>query len=1120
MFRKLLCLSAVCLASALAGTAGAQELGQGKVLFEYWFGGGINNNLDTLKANADFPDNPAQSEWRDGMDRPDWGGMDYWGARGRAFLTPPETGDYTFWTASDDDSELWLSTDADPANAVMIASVEGWCNYQNWTGSGQSPGPNRQSAPIPLVAGETYYIELLFSDGTGGGHASVAWAGPGVGEAPTALKGDVLTALIREPEPLFKAQGPKPADGATDITEPLFEWTPGVTAMMHDIYFGTNPIPGPNDYKGPMPVAMYFHLEPLESGATYYWRIDEIGAAGDKYEGDVWSFTVTPLTAHFPNPYDGALWRRTDLQVSWTAGQGAVSHQVYGDTDQAAVAAGDPNVLLATVADPTLDTTGMLEPATTYYWRVDEMDGAGTVHEGEVWTFSTFDPEGGAIAEYWDNKTLSGDPTIVTIVPEVNFNIGNDSVDPCIPVDNFSCRWTAALNVPVTGTYQLYDATDDGGRLFLNGVQIAGDWVDRGTTEDASDELELVAGERYLLVMEMYESGGGAAAYLRWSGPGIPKEIIPQGALQVPDFAFLPQPADGAEGVGDTPVMSWLPGEGAVTHRLYMGTKKDKVAAADAGMLKGELAECVFVPAALNWNTTYYWKVDEVAEDGTVVPGDVWSFNVADYIPVIDGPVTLDYDNTVEPFVSELIHTLDAPQNWTKNGVSSLQLELKGSFKFMQAGGSYVLYGAGTDIWGNADEFRYAYKSLTGDGTMVARVTSNGTGSNEWAKGGVMIRQSLDAGSTHAFMPITAGGGNGASFQRRLETDGASSNSDSGTAVVPPYWVKIERAGSSFTGSISEDGATWTPLGDPITIEMTDPVLIGLAVTSHASGELRSFEFDNVSATGDVTGDWSVADIGVAQGGNDSAPLYVALEDSAGKSAVVSHPANPDLVLAADWTMWKIPLSKFSGLNLKEITGMIVGVGDAQAGGAGSVQIANVRVVKPIQITVENFSFESPGKPVGGTNPRRNVGILGFGGVPGWSTDKAVGASGIEKGGKPTNGKWTAYLWGGESAIWQTTGHTVVEGEVFQMDLDACITWGAINEKVKALKISLYYDDGGKRVSVASTTAFTPGDPRPYSLTFDALSKRQAVGHNIGVEIANVARNNWLSVDNVRLKVK
>ena len=64
--------------------------------------------------------------------------------------------------------------------------------------------------------------------------------------------------------------------------------------------------------------------------------------------------------------------------------------------------------------------------------------------------------------------------------------------------------------------------------------------------------------------------------------------------------------------------------------------------------------------------------------------------------------------------------------------------------------------GAGADIWNNADEFRYAYKTLDGDGSMIARVVDKGTGSNEWAKGGVMIRQSIAAGSTHAYMPLIA----------------------------------------------------------------------------------------------------------------------------------------------------------------------------------------------------------------------------------------------------------------------------------------------------------------------------------------------------------------------------
>ena len=133
--------------------------------------------------------------------------------------------------------------------------------------------------------------------------------------------------------------------------------------------------------------------------------------------------------------------------------------------------------------------------------------------------------------------------------------------------------------------------------------------------------------------------------------------------------------------------------------------------------------------------------------------------------------------------------------------------------------------GAGADIWNNADEFRYAYKTLDGDGSMVARVVDKGTGSNEWAKGGVMIRQSIAAGSNHAYMPLIATAGNGASFQRRIVADQGSSNFDSPTAIPAPYWVKIDRVGNSFTASVSPDGAEWTAMGDPLTIEMTGPVL-------------------------------------------------------------------------------------------------------------------------------------------------------------------------------------------------------------------------------------------------------------------------------------------------------
>jgi concanavalin A-like lectin/glucanase superfamily protein len=163
--------------------------------------------------------------------------------------------------------------------------------------------------------------------------------------------------------------------------------------------------------------------------------------------------------------------------------------------------------------------------------------------------------------------------------------------------------------------------------------------------------------------------------------------------------------------------------------------------------------------------------------------------------------------------------------------------------------GVYEVSGNGNDIWDNADAFQYYYTELVGDGMMVARVVDMGEGSNDWAKGGVMVRQSLDAGSMHAITAITGSAGGGAGFQRRVATDGSSdSNHDLADGpYAAPYWVKTVRIGNDFTGYISADGETWVQVGDAVTIEMADPVLIGLAVTSHAAGELRTVTFDNVA---------------------------------------------------------------------------------------------------------------------------------------------------------------------------------------------------------------------------------------------------------------------------------
>ena len=164
-----------------------------------------------------------------------------------------------------------------------------------------------------------------------------------------------------------------------------------------------------------------------------------------------------------------------------------------------------------------------------------------------------------------------------------------------------------------------------------------------------------------------------------------------------------------------------------------------------------------------------------------------------------------------------------------------------------ESGGTWTVSGDGADIWGNSDQFHYVYRELTGDAIIEARVVDNGEGSNNWAKGGVMIRQSLDADSINVSGFITGGSGDGGTFQWRSVQGDSSSSNRTLTGIAPPYYVRLVREGNTFTVFMSADGVEWAQQGaPPATIEMTDPVLIGLAVTSHQDGEVRTFTFDNV----------------------------------------------------------------------------------------------------------------------------------------------------------------------------------------------------------------------------------------------------------------------------------
>ncbi|MFC1637356.1 hypothetical protein ACFL5Z_21255, partial [Planctomycetota bacterium] len=247
------------------------------------------------------------------------------------------------------------------------------------------------------------------------------------------------------------------------------------------------------------------------------------------------------------------------------------------------------------------------------------------------------------------------------------------------------------------------------------------------------------------------------------------------------------------------------------------------------------------------------------------------------------------------------------------------------------------------------DEFHFAYKTLTGAGSITARVVSV-QNTNAWAKAGVMIRETLDADSRHAFACITPN--NGVASQGRVETGGASYTANE-TGITAPHWVRLTRdLAGNFTVSHSANGTTWEAVAaaTPQNIQMASNVYIGLALTSHDAALICEAVFSNVTTTGTVSGQWTNQDIGIAS--NAAEPLYVAISNAGGSPAVVAN-GDPAAAQIDTWTEWHIPLQAFAdqGINLSNVDKIAIGLGSkagmAAPGGSGTMYIDDIRLYRP-----------------------------------------------------------------------------------------------------------------------------------------------------------------------------
>jgi hypothetical protein len=442
-------------------------------------------------------------------------------------------------------------------------------------------------------------------------------------------------------------------------------------------------------------------------------------------------------------------------------------------------------------------------------------------------------------------------------------------------------------------------------------------------------------------------------------------------------------------------ILGWRAGREAVVHEVYISTEKDAVV--DGTALVDTIGDTSYDPGGLDYGMTYYWKIVEVNEAEAIPSweGDIWSFGIQEYAVIedfesyddvdnrifdtwLDGFVNdtgstvgyfqapfaertivhggkqsmpLAYNNVDSPWYSETMRQWATPQNWAANGADTLVVRLRGNpVDFLERpDGSIVIGAAGADIWNTADEFRFVWQRFTGDGAIIARVDSV-VETDPWAKAGVMIRDTLDPGSKFAAVYITPG--QGCRFQARPATlVAAVSDTSVATpeqmAVTAPYWVKLERTGDQLNGFYSADGVVWTAMSwNPQTIAMPGNVYIGLAVTSHSTGNPTTAEFSRVNITGSVTGPWAVDAIGVEQPSNDPGAFYAAVEDAAGNVQVVTH-ADEAAVGAITWQEWRVPFSALTGVNLGRVETLYLGVGDRDnptPGGAGLIYIDEIAV--------------------------------------------------------------------------------------------------------------------------------------------------------------------------------
>lgn len=587
--------------------------------------------------------------------------------------------------------DVYIGTSFDDVNDGTGETFQG-----NQTDNAIIMGIVDQLYPEGLPLGTTFYwrVDEVLADGT-------------------KQRGDVWSFFV----PPINAYNPNPVDGMKFIpTDTTLNWYPGMKPVFHNVYIGDNFEDVNNAAGGPPVFDMTYIPETLERDKTYYWRVDKFSGT-ETVKGDVWSFTtIEPIAVSDPN-----------LVGWWKFDEGMGSNIVdYSGYDHHGKIQGD------TVWNDGYDLGAL------------EFDGSGGDFV-ETTDFGGITGTNPRTCCAWIKTSTTGNHTIMSWGQNLagqKWRMRVEGTDGVLRVEvNGGYHFGVT---PIANGYWHHVAVtfEDDGTPDVLDTRLYVDGLLDGTADSLDEPINTVEGPVRIGESPWHNSPfEGVIDEARIYDKALTQEEI-QLAMRIDlQRAWAPSPVDGSlVPMNMASPLNWSVGDGMSQHDVYLGPDEAAVAAADAsdatGVYRGHQSYTSYVPSeGVDPNSgPFYWRIDEVADDGTIVVGRIWTYFVTDYALVddfesysSDNPIwenwldgvgfgiegTPDYypgngtgsaagDDTIESYteeitvhsgrkaipvwynnttaaISEIEKTLSPAQDWTANDLKTLSLRFVGA---------------------------------------------------------------------------------------------------------------------------------------------------------------------------------------------------------------------------------------------------------------------------------------------------------------------------------------------------------------------------------------------------------------------------------------------------------